>query len=110
MDFWERLKNGVKENNTTQEWIAKEIGIPFGTLRKWLSRKTMPNADQAVAIARALNTTVEEMVTGESCNDTPPQLRSLFLDLEKLDDQDIAEIQAIVSVKLAAREAKTNHA
>ena len=65
MDFWERLKQEIKRNDTTQEWLAKKIDVPFGTLRKWLSRQTMPNADQAVAMAEALGTTVEYLVTGE---------------------------------------------
>lgn len=73
MDFWERLKAEIKRKNTTQEHLSAEIGVPFGTLRKWLSRKTMPNADAAVAIAHALGVSVEYLVTGADRED--PWLR-----------------------------------
>ena len=78
MDFWERLKLEIKRNNTTQEWLAKKIDVPFGTLRKWLSRQTMPNADQAVAMAAALGTTVEYLVTGEPPKTFSPSDNSLL--------------------------------
>jgi transcriptional regulator with XRE-family HTH domain len=99
MDFWERLRVEIKNNNTTQEWIASKTGIPFGTLRKWFSRKTMPNADQAVRIAQALGTTVEELVTGEDRSLPSQRLRPLFRDIAVLPEQDISEIEALVAAK-----------
>lgn len=66
MDIWERIREEVKTQNTTQAWVAEHAGIPFGTFQRWLAHKTMPNADQALAIARALNTTVEYLISGEN--------------------------------------------
>lgn len=65
MDMWERIREEVKAQNTTQAWVAEHAGIPFGTFQRWLAHKTMPNADQALAIAKALNTNVEYLVSGE---------------------------------------------
>jgi transcriptional regulator with XRE-family HTH domain len=65
MDFWTRLKHKIKENNTTQEWIANKIDVPFSTFKKWLSKKTYPDIREGVLIARLLNTTVEELVEGD---------------------------------------------
>jgi phage repressor protein C with HTH and peptisase S24 domain len=66
MDFWERVREEVRLKNTTQEWVAQNANIPFGTFKRWLSQKTMPNADQALAIAHSLGTTVEYLFTGNS--------------------------------------------
>jgi DNA-binding XRE family transcriptional regulator len=65
MDFWMRLKNKIKACNTTQEWVAGEINVPFSTFRKWFVRKTYPDAEQCVKIARLLNVTVEYLVSGK---------------------------------------------
>lgn len=76
MELWERVKRLIKEQNTTQEWLAKQIGpkgIPSQTLRRWISHEVMCNADQAVAIAKALGVTVEHLVTGHDSPD--PWLR-----------------------------------
>jgi transcriptional regulator with XRE-family HTH domain len=64
MDFWERLRETIKEKNLTQEWLARKIGVPIGTFKNWLTRETYPNARQIVSIARLLNTTVEYLVDG----------------------------------------------
>jgi len=52
MDFWMRLKSEIKAKNTTQEWIAGQIGVPFGTFRKWMTRKTYPNVKEGTEIAK----------------------------------------------------------
>jgi len=66
MDFWERVKAQIKQQNTTQDWLAKETEIPFGTLKRWLNQKTMPNADQVLRISRALNTSIEYLLSGSA--------------------------------------------
>jgi superoxide dismutase len=43
MDFWTRIKDQIKGKNTTWEWIAGKIGVPFGAFRKWLTQKTYPD-------------------------------------------------------------------
>jgi transcriptional regulator with XRE-family HTH domain len=66
MDFFKRFKGLAKEKNTTIEALVKEIlekdrAAYYG----WRRRKVLPRADEAVKIAKALNTTVEHLVTGE---------------------------------------------
>lgn len=68
MDFWERVKAQIKQQNTTQDWLAKETEIPFGTLKRWLNQKTMPNADQVLRISRALNTSIEYLLSGSAAS------------------------------------------
>ena len=64
MDFWIRLKNEIKAQNTTQEWIAKKVGVPLSTFRKWMTRKTYPDIKEGVEIAKLLGTSAEYLVTG----------------------------------------------
>lgn len=99
MDFWERLKIEVKKKNTTQEWLATETNIPFGTLRKWLSNKTMPNADQAYAIAKALGVTVEYLLTGSDSITDPwvRENRRFIDDCKKLGPDQFMSVQRVVA-------------
>ena len=92
MDFWTRLKTGIKAQNTTQEWIAGKIGVPFGTFRKWMSRKTYPNIKDGIAIAKLLETSAEYLVTGtesESLTDTEQKLIQAWRRLGKADQENV---------------------
>ena len=92
MDFWTRLKTGIKAQNTTQEWIAGKIGVPFGTFRKWMSRKTYPNIKDGVAIAKLLETSAEYLVTGtepESLTCTEQKLIQAWRRLGKADQENV---------------------
>jgi transcriptional regulator with XRE-family HTH domain len=71
MDFWVRLKKEIKAKNTTQEWIARKIGVPYGTFRKWMTRKTYPSVKEGIEIAKLLETSTEYLVSG-----VPPQYLS----------------------------------
>jgi len=62
--FWSNVKRLIKEQNTTQEWVANTSGISFRTFQNWMTRKRLPDADEAFKIASALKTTVEFLVTG----------------------------------------------
>lgn len=85
MDFWDRVNESVKSQRTTQEWVAGRAGISHNTFRGWISKKVLPRADQAQAIAKALGVTVEYLVTG--ADNTDPWLtdhRQLVADLKAL--------------------------
>jgi transcriptional regulator with XRE-family HTH domain len=62
--FWENVKKEIKEQNTTQEWVAKKSGISFNTFQGWISKEIYPRVNDAVRIATALDTTVEYLVSG----------------------------------------------
>ena len=84
MDFWMRLKNEIRAKNTTQEWIAGKIGVPFGTFRKWMTRRTYPNLKQGVEIAKLLETTAEYLVTGVKIENLNDGERKLIASYRKL--------------------------
>jgi transcriptional regulator with XRE-family HTH domain len=90
MDFWNRLKNEIKDKNTTQEWIAGKIGVPLSTFRKWMTRKTYPDIREGIEIAKLLETSAEYLVTGitpENLNDTEQKLIRAYRKLSSADQE-----------------------
>ena len=66
MTFNQRLKDLIKEKNLLQKEFAAKAGVKKRALDMYLGAQTsMPPADIAVKIAKALDTTVEYLVTGE---------------------------------------------
>ena len=61
----ERLIDELNYQNISYKAFATKIGISMSTLNMYLYRNSMPSADIAVKMARALDTTVEYLVTGE---------------------------------------------
>jgi transcriptional regulator with XRE-family HTH domain len=68
--FWENVKNEIKSQNTTQEWVAKNSGISFNTLQGWISKGIFPRVNEAIRIAASLNTSVEFLVNGAVQNNS----------------------------------------
>lgn len=62
--FWQNVNNLIKLKNITQESICDETRISLNTLRGWVSKNVLPRADEAYKIAKALNTSVEYLVSG----------------------------------------------
>jgi hypothetical protein len=92
MDFWMRLKNEIKTQNTTQEWIASKIRVPLSTFRKWMTRKTYPNLKQGIEIAKLLKTSAEYLVTGIEpgvLSDTEQKLISEYRKLSSADRENV---------------------
>ena len=54
MDLIKQLEVYRLENRITQEEIAKEIGVNFSTVSRWLNGKTKPNKIQQYHIKKFL--------------------------------------------------------
>lgn len=63
--FWGNVKPLIKKNNKTQEILASELEIPFGTFQGWIAKSILPDVVSAYKIARALGVSVEYLVTGK---------------------------------------------
>jgi DNA-binding XRE family transcriptional regulator len=101
MDFWARLKDRIREKNTTQEWIAGKIGIPFGTFRNWLVRKTYPDLKEGLEIAALLDTSAEYLVTGSGPEILSGEERKLIRDYRKLGRADQENIALAIGAWLS---------
>jgi transcriptional regulator with XRE-family HTH domain len=62
--FWDHVKPLIKAQKITQESLAKNLDIPFGTFQGWIARHTLPDVVSAYRIAQALGVSVEYLVTG----------------------------------------------
>lgn len=65
MEFFDRVKVLVKEKNTTIKAVANEAGLSLNTYDTLKKRNNLPRADEAICIAKALDTSVEYLVTGK---------------------------------------------
>ena len=63
--FLERVKEIQACQKINQIDLAEKSGISLNTIRGWFSKDLKPDVFSAVKIAKALNTTVEYLVTGE---------------------------------------------
>ena len=79
LDFWLRVKEKLDYMDFTQRELAQKIGESYNTLQSWINRNRLPNAEQAVKIADALNTSVEFLVTGTSTTPKPDHSKTITL-------------------------------
>jgi len=70
--FWENVKNEIKAQNTTHEWVARNSGISFNTFQGWISKGIYPRVNDAIRIAASLNTSVEYLANGAVQNNRKP--------------------------------------
>lgn len=82
-DFWRRVKDLIKSQNTTQEWVANSANVSFNNLKQQIFHNRIPVADEAVRIAKALNTSVEYLVTGEESDSAAKELSELKAEILK---------------------------
>ena len=66
--YWSRVKELLKKNKKTQVELCKETEIILGTMKGWQVNNRLPGSEESVKIAKALNTSVEYLVTGQESN------------------------------------------
>ena len=67
-----------------QKELAERTEISVNTIRGWFSKDLVPDVFNAVKVAKALNTTVEYLVTGENNNKAAQELTELKAKLADL--------------------------
>ena len=75
--FLERLKDELSYQGLTQKELSERTEISVNTIRGWFSKDLVPDVFNAVKVAKALNTTVEYLVTGENDNKAAQELNEL---------------------------------
>lgn len=83
-DFWLRTNTLIKLLNKTQRGLALECGFTERRIETLSSNSRSPDVIEAVKIAKALNTTVEYLVTGENDNAAEKELTELKAKLADL--------------------------
>ena len=82
--FWENVKILLSEKKLLQKDFAELLGINISTLKNQMTRNIIPDAIVSVKIAKALNTSVEYLVTGEDNNSAAKELETLKSKLREL--------------------------
>ena len=110
MSFNEHLKGELEYKGMLVKELAYATGIPKQTIDKYLlTGGTMPPADKAVAIAKALGVTVEYLITGSKIpiqkmpsHHLSPEIRSIVNNVEPLsrEKRKIVKNAVIEMVKL----------
>lgn len=75
--FWNNVKKLLSDQNILQKDFADTIGINIATLKNQMTRNIVPDAESAVKIAAALNTSVEFLVTGNETDSASKELKDL---------------------------------
>ena len=84
-----KVKVMLAMREMTQKELAEKTGIPKRSLDNYLREKgSMPPADYAVLIAKALNTTVEYLVTGINLTKKEANLEKCSLLFSKMTNDD----------------------
>jgi transcriptional regulator with XRE-family HTH domain len=92
--FWERIKRLIKKKNLSQPELAKICGISVRTLQGWIFRNVFPTVVDSYYIARALDVTVEYLVTGKTRQEQ--QLEHRLKSIQSLLDQAREKLDKVV--------------
>jgi len=63
--FWARIKSLAKEKRVTQEVVARSIGMPLNTFKKWMSTGTIPSLDYTIELSRYFGVSLQYLVYGK---------------------------------------------
>lgn len=66
MTLGERLKVYRVKEGLSQEQLAEKLNVSRQAITKWENDKGIPDIDNLVAISKIVDTTLDELVTGES--------------------------------------------
>ena len=97
LDFWKNVKEELDYNLKTQKELVSAIGISYNTLQSWITKDRLPDAEQALKIAKQLNTSVEYLVTGktEEQKGVKQKLQNMIPKLNHLSDENLDLIDVI---------------
>lgn len=83
LQFWKNVKDELEYNLMSQKELSESINLSYNTLQSWITKDRLPDAENAVKIAKKLNTTVEYLVTGEKIRIQNENNRKIILSLKK---------------------------
>ena len=103
MGFKENLKSELEYQGLQLKELAAKCGVSRNTLGNYLTgHNSLPAADTAVKIARALGVSVEYLVTGEQLTEfrippLPAKYRKIFSALSHFDQNDLDAVTLLVT-------------
>ena len=107
MGFRENLKKELAYNGMLVKELAKAASVHKRALDTYLlsENASMPPADVAVRIARALGISVESLITGEE-TDVPRDIRFIIQRLQRLNKKDRKIVSVLINALIERQETK----
>jgi transcriptional regulator with XRE-family HTH domain len=69
MIFWERVDNLVKSKGITLKQLCADYDLVYGTIMQNKARKILPSLLLTKGLSKALNTSIDYLVTGQEYQD-----------------------------------------
>lgn len=97
MGFKENLKDEIAYHGLMVKEVANKAGLQPSSLSNYLrENSSIPSADIAVKIARALNVSVEYLVTGENFSPFSSEVRLIAEKISQMNAQQRKYVSALV--------------
>ena len=102
--FGERVKQLRKEKGWTQKELGNKIGVTYAQLNKYEGGTNAPPLDKLQALASALETSIDYLVTGDLTEDMPihnTRLIQRFQELESFNSDDQEMVIKLIDAMIA---------
>lgn len=99
--MFDRVKELTKRQGITIEGMLTSAGeIPLNTYNGWRKRKILPRADECYAIAKALGTSVEYLLTGEVEQGIYPQRIEIIINRCMVaSEEDLSLVERVLRIE-----------
>lgn len=104
--FGERVKKLRKEKGWTQKQLGNKIGVTYAQLNKYEGGTNAPPIDKLHALASALETTIDYLVTGHLAENMPiynTRLIQRFQELERFTSEDQETVIKLIDALIVKR-------
>ncbi len=104
--FGQRVKELRKEKDWTQKELAKRVGVSYQQLNKYEGGTNAPPLDKLVALASALETTADYLITGSLMESYPlynTRLMERFKELEAFSSDDQETVIKLIDAMIVKR-------
>jgi transcriptional regulator with XRE-family HTH domain len=109
--FGQRLKQLRRDQNLTQQDLARKAGIHYTHISKYEAEKSMPAVDTLRRLAEALRTTTDYLMDGATEDSAKARLSDKallqrFADVEALPEREKAIVMELLDAFLAMHQLK----
>ena len=97
--FWNKVKEELEFKLMSQKELAATTEISYNTIQSWITKDRLPDAADSVKIAKALDVSVEYLVTGLETTlqvQTDSELNTLLHDIRHLSSDDFKIAKTVI--------------
>lgn len=106
MEFVERLITLRKERGLTQQALADAIDLHVNQIKRYEAGTAQPTMETLAKLAKALHTTLDDLVFGEAQRGPSDDLKLQFEALSQFDEEDRKIAKAVLESLILKHNAK----